>query len=161
MKLYKHQILQSSLYAMKEWCYSPWTHSCGSSLHFVWNTLETCIVKTLLKERKERKQYTFLIHLKYFIIRKTKSIPLSLNEVIEYVPESFQSHECSTELAASCVMWEPPLLPMKTDKLGDTSPPRDPNWPLAFPPPCSHLVFLSIFSTAKFQNVSSQVYILL
>lgn len=58
---------------------------CG---HWGWEPLEAHIVKML---QAWKKQYTVLICLKYFVTRKTKSIPVSLNEVIEYVPERSQS----------------------------------------------------------------------
>lgn len=94
--------------------------------HCGWDPLEACIVKTL----RAWKKCTFLIRLKYFITRKTKSIPFSLNEVIKYVPKLFQS--VYAELAASCVIWEPRLLPMKTEKFRKTSLPWEPNQALSF-----------------------------
>lgn len=50
---------------------------CG---HWGWEPLEAHIVKML---QAWKKQYAFLICLNYVVTRKTKSIPVSLNEVIE------------------------------------------------------------------------------
>lgn len=94
-KLYQHQIVCSSPCNRKEKCCSQWIHSCiltwalgmrtPTALHCQKCYLWAC------KKKKKEEQWTLLIRLKYFITRKTKSVPFSLNEVTEYVQNCFKT----------------------------------------------------------------------
>lgn len=162
--MYQHQIFCSSLYKMKEQCCSQWTHSCVL-LRALWMRTPIGphgqnVTYGLGGKTNKQEQWTLLLCLKYFITRKTKSVPFSLNEVTEYVPEIFQNHVDRAEPATSWVTWEPQLPPRKADELSITRPPGQPTWALLSHQSCSNLVFAGQQLRQPSFGISALKYIL-